>query len=80
MHDNRPPAGDLVLPEYQRIDQIFGTLRDKVANTGNPQMGTFLIDGELGGIMVVGKMTEIGHFSRILATIGSSPLVKMPGH
>lgn len=80
MHDNRPPPGDLALPEFKNLQQIFNTLRDRVTAAGHPQMGTFIIDAELGGILVVGQMREIIHLSRILATIGSSPLVKMGGH
>ncbi len=80
MHDNRPPDGTLALPEFQNLQQIFNNLRDRVVTAGHPSMGTFIVDAELGGIMVVGHMREIAHLSRILATIGSSPLVKMPGH
>lgn len=80
MRDNLPPRGNLALPEFQDLQQIFNTLRDRVTAMGHPQMGTFLVDAELGGVMVVGHMQEIIMLSRLLATIGSSPLVNMPGH
>lgn len=79
MKDNKPPSGQVVLPEYQNLAQIFNTLCEHVRATGTPNMGTFLIQDDMGGIMVVGKMREIIHLSRILATIGQTPLVRMEG-
>lgn len=72
--------GNMVLPEFQNLEQIFRTLVDKAVTSGNPNMGSFLIRDDLAGIMIVGKMPEIMMLSRILSTIGKSPLVKMPGH
>lgn len=71
--------GNLHLPEYASLQQIFNTLSDKVRTSGNPAMGTFLISDEVCGLMVIGKLPEIAALSRIIKTIGSSPLVKMEG-
>ena len=80
MHDNKGPDPHVVLPEYHNLQQIFDTLTDKVRTAGGLQMGSFLITDELAGLMVIGKMHDLVHLSRIIATIGQSPLVKMPGH
>lgn len=80
MHDNKGPDPHIVLPEYHNLQQIFNTLTDKVRTAGGLQMGTFVITDELAGLMVVGPMVAMIHMSRIIATIGQSPLVKMPGH
>ena len=77
MRSDSEKSGNLVLPEYQNMQQIFATLRDKVIVSGHPHMGTFLCQDEICGLMVVGKMSEIINLSRIIATIGQSPLVDM---
>ena len=69
--------GKITLPEYDSIAGIFNTLSDKVRVNGRPQMGTFLVSDEVAGIMVLGPMDNIIKLSRIIAAIGSSPLVKM---
>ena len=78
MHDNQPPPGNLALPEYDSLQGIFATLRDKVTARGEPCMGTFLIDAELMGVLVVGRAKEVHAISRILMAVGQSPLVRMP--
>lgn len=78
MHDNKPPEGNLALPEYSNLQGIFNTLRDRVVIRGEPCMGTFLIDAELMGVLVVGRAREVHAISRILMAVGQSPLVKMP--
>jgi len=69
--------GHLTLPEFNNLDLIFRTLVDRANTSGQACLGTFLIRENLAGVMVVGKMDAIINLSRLIATIGSSPLVKM---
>ena len=69
--------GDLVLPEYQNIDQVFATLVDKTKIGGKAGMATFMIDGEIGGLMVVAPMQQLIRLSRLVATVASSPIINM---
>ena len=80
MHDNKPPDGNLALPEYQSLQQIYRTLYDKVSISGKPSMGTYLVEDEMIGLMILGPPEVMMRLSRLIATIGSSPIVKMPGH
>jgi hypothetical protein len=80
MHDNKPPPGNLAMPEYHNLENIFNTLRDRVITSGEPSMGTFPIDAELMGVLVVGRAREVHAISRIISAVGQSPLVRMPGH
>lgn len=80
MKDNRPPDGNLALPEFSSIDLVFHTLRDRCVMGGEPCMASFVVDDEIMGIMVIGKSREVAMLSRLLMTIGQSPLVHMGGH
>lgn len=77
MKDNRPPEGNLALPEFSSIDLVFHTLRDRCTMRGEPCMASFIVDSEIMGVMVLGKTHEVAMLSRLLMTIGQSPLVKM---
>lgn len=80
MKDNRPPDGNLALPEFADIRQALNTNIDRAITSGIPSMCSFLIRDNLMGVMVVGTIEQIAALSRIIRTIGSSPLVNMPGH
>lgn len=69
-------TGELVLPEYQNLDQIFNTLCDRVRINGCAQMGSFLVTDEVGGLMVIAPMEQLTRISRLIATISASPIIK----
>ena len=75
MLDNRPSDGNLALPEYRSLDQIYRTLYDKVSISGEPCMGTFLVEDEMIGLMVLGPPDVMMRLSRLVATVGSLLIV-----
>lgn len=78
MHDNRPPKGDLALAEFATYQQCFQTLVDRASASGAPALASFLVRDNLMGVLVIGPDDAMVMMSRILRTVGSSPLVKMP--
>lgn len=79
MHENKPPAGNLALPEFKTLPQAFQTLLDRANTSGQPQMASFVIRENLMGIMVIGPAMNMHALSRIISTIGQTPLVGIPG-
>jgi hypothetical protein len=72
-----PHNPDAMLPEYKTINQAYSTLVEKVRNAGHGQMCTFVIDDRLAGVMVIAGIESISMISRVIATIGQSPVVNM---
>jgi hypothetical protein len=73
-----PPDPQAMIGEFGTLDECFRTLVTSLKNTGVAKMATFVIDDNLGGLLVVADLPSVARLSRLIAVLGQSVSVKMP--